>query len=196
MGHTWLGYRRSPRAPHSGASASPSGKRRRLNGFDRGAAARPAALRRSRRRAEAELVLGNRRRRRRCPSAPTPHDQRDHDDRGTTPRPTISPLRRRAAASGSLGALRRTVAGLGGPCGSSTGLISSVRSAMAVACCSRFSSVGALRMPPPPDRARGRGRDLERDVAIETGVRRARLARRPRPAPPAAHTGLPRAASG
>ncbi len=70
-----------------------------------------------------------------------------------TLRPMIRPLRRRAAPQG----LRAGRCGHWPPWrapGSSTGSMCSVRSAIAVACCSRFSRVGALRIPPPAWTAR------------------------------------------
>ena len=68
-----------------------------------------------------------------------------------TLRPMIRPLRRRASASGSGSGFQSSAAGSGA---ASTGARWSVRSATAVACCSRFSSVPALRIAPPSWTAR------------------------------------------
>ena len=64
--------------------------------------------------------------------------------------------RRRAAASGSSSSAARDP----GVEASSTGSIRSVRSATAVACCSRCRSVGALRIPPPSCTARAAAAEI------------------------------------
>ena len=84
-----------------------------------------------------------------------------------TPSPIISPLRRRAADSASsVGAPRKRDGG--GTSGSSIGEITSVRSAIAVACCSRFSRVGALRMPPPSCTARAAAAEIWNGMSRST----------------------------
>ena len=62
----------------------------------------------------------------------------------------------------------RTRCGGGGASGSSTGEMTSVRSAIAVACCSRFSSVGALRMPPPSCTARAAAAEIWNGIRRST----------------------------
>ena len=111
--------------------------------------------------------------------------------------PTPSPIIRPLAAAG----LRLRIVGepLAGPLRwpaaprvRRSGEMSSVRSAIAVACCSRFNSVGALRIPPPSWTARAAAAEIWNGMSRSTArgstgwPAASSSARRQ----PAAHTGL------